>query len=129
MHLKILLPTHILVDAPVNKVVAEAQNGSFCLLPRHIDFTAALTPGLLAFEHADGREEFIAIAEGVLVKQGDAVQISTINAVRGADLGALKEAVGRQFRDLDERDRRARTALTRLEADFVRRFIELREVG
>jgi len=128
MHLTILLPTHILVDAPVNKVVAEAQNGSFCLLPRHIDFTTALTPGLLAFEHADGREEFIAIAEGVLVKQGDAVQISTINAVRGADLGALKEAVGRQFRDLDERDRRARTALTRLEADFVRRFIELREV-
>jgi F-type H+-transporting ATPase subunit epsilon len=30
-------------------VIAEAQNGSFCLLPHHIDFVAALAPGLLAY--------------------------------------------------------------------------------
>ena len=49
MRLTVLLPTEILVDEEVVKVVAEAQNGSFCLLPRHIDFVAALVPGLLSF--------------------------------------------------------------------------------
>ena len=43
MHLTVLLPTEILLDAvDVSKIVAEAQDGFFCLLPRHVDFVAAL---------------------------------------------------------------------------------------
>ncbi|NMC75543.1 MAG: F0F1 ATP synthase subunit epsilon, partial [Geobacteraceae bacterium] len=45
MKLTVLLPTGVLVDQEVTKVTAEAENGSFCLLPRHIDFLAALVPG------------------------------------------------------------------------------------
>jgi F-type H+-transporting ATPase subunit epsilon len=127
MYLTLMLPERILVDTPVIKVIAEAANGSFCLLPRHIDFVAALVPGLLAFTHPDGREEFVAVAEGVLVKQGRAVQVSAIKGVRGAKLGDLRHAVREQFRQRDEQDRRAQSALARLEADFVRRFLELGE--
>ena len=127
MHLEILLPTEILADTDVVKVIAEAENGSFCLLPRHVDFVAALVPGLLSFTRPDGNEEFAALAEGVLVKRGDEVLVSTVNGVRSADLGQLHRVVREQFVLLDERDRRARSALARMEADFVRRFMELRE--
>jgi F-type H+-transporting ATPase subunit epsilon len=37
MRLKVLLPTMVLVDEAVSKVVAEAENGAFCLLPKHVD--------------------------------------------------------------------------------------------
>jgi F-type H+-transporting ATPase subunit epsilon len=47
--------------------------------------------------------------------------------VRGPDLGLLKQTISARFHSLDERERRARSALARLEADFVRRFIELDE--
>ena len=127
MHLRILLPTRILVDSPVIKIIAEAENGSFCLLPRHIDMVAALTPGLLAFTNNEGKEEFAAIDEGVLVKHGPEVLISVRNAVRGTDLGLLRLMITETFEALDDREKRARGALARLEADFVRRFIELRE--
>ena len=127
MHLRILLPTRILVDSPVIKIIAEAENGSFCLLPRHIDMVAALTPGLLAFTNNEGKEEFAAIDEGVLVKHGPEVLISVRNAVRGTDLGLLRLMITESFEVLDDREKRARGALARLEADFVRRFIELRE--
>jgi F-type H+-transporting ATPase subunit epsilon len=127
MHLRILLPTRILVDSPVIKIIAEAENGSFCLLPRHIDMVAALTPGLLAFTSNEGKEEFAAIDEGVLVKHGPEVLISVRNAVRGTDLGLLRLMITETFEALDDREKRARGALARLEADFVRRFIELRE--
>lgn len=127
MHLEILLPTQILVDTDVIKVIAEAENGSFCLLPRHVDFVAALVPGLLSFTLPDGQEEFTALAEGILVKRGNEVLISTINGVRGASLGQLNRVVREEYVKLDERDRRARSALARMEADFVRRFMELRE--
>ena len=37
MKLKILIPTEVLVDREVTKVIAEAENGNFCLLPHHIE--------------------------------------------------------------------------------------------
>ncbi len=129
MYLKVLLPTEILVDEPVTKVIAEAENGSFCLLPRHIDFVAALVPGILCFCTADGKEHFAAIDEGTLVKCGEQVLVSTFSAVRGTDLAQLRATVAERFLELDEHERVARTALARLEAGTIRRFIELEEQG
>lgn len=126
MNLRVYLPTRILLDRPVDKVIAEAENGSFCLLPRHIDMTAALVPGLLSYT-IEEQEEFVAIDEGILVKKGPEVLVSVRDAVIGPDLGLLRLMVRERFEDLDEREKRARSALVRLEADFVRRFIELRE--
>ena len=125
MNLKVLLPTGILVDEEARKVVAEAANGSFCLQPQHIDFVAALVPGLLMFEDAGGEEVFLAIDEGTLVKCGDEVLVSSRRAVRGGALEKLQETVEEEFSALDDRERNARSASARLEAGLVRRFIEL----
>lgn len=127
MKLTVLLPTGILVDQEVTKVTAEAENGSFCLLPRHIDFLAVLVPGLLSFENVAGEEEFLAVDEGILVKCGAEVTISTRNAVRGAPLGQLREAVEKRFRVLDVREQQARAVLAKLEADLVVRFVRMGE--
>jgi F-type H+-transporting ATPase subunit epsilon len=128
MRLTVLLPTEILVDEEVAKVVAEAQNGSFCLLPRHIDFVAALVPGLLSFlKTADGIEEFLAVDEGVLVKCGPQVLVSTLQAVRGGELGLLQETVEKTFKVLTDQEKRARTALANLEANLIRRFLKMEE--
>jgi F-type H+-transporting ATPase subunit epsilon len=127
MRLKILLPTKILIDEEVGKVIAEAENGSFCLLPRHINFVAALVPGLLSFTTAGEKEEFLALDVGILVKHGDEVLVSTRNAVLGPDLGKLRHMIKKQHRELEEHERMVQTALARLEADLVRRFIELGE--
>ena len=124
MHLTILLPDQLFLDEEVSKVIAEAQDGSFCLLPRHIDFAASLVPGILSFHTPQG-EQFVAVDEGVLVKQGQEVRVSTRNAIRSDDLQGLKQAVRESLRRLDERERQARAALARLEADIVRGFAEL----
>jgi F-type H+-transporting ATPase subunit epsilon len=129
MRLKVLLPSEVLVDAAVTKVIAEAENGAFCLLPRHIDFVAALVPGLLSFETETGQEEFLAVDEGILVKCGAQVLVSTRQAVRGPDLGSLRQAIDEQFRAVDEQEKKARAAAARLEADLVRRFLELETHG
>ncbi len=125
MRLKVLLPTEVLIDEAVIKVTGEAENGSFTLLPRHIDFVAALVPGLLSFVSVENREEFLAVDEGILVKCGPQVTVSTRNAALGPDLGSLKQTIEEQFQVLDERERVARSAAVKLEADLVRRFIEL----
>jgi F-type H+-transporting ATPase subunit epsilon len=125
--LKLLLPTEILADEEVTKVIAEADNGSFCLLPRHVDFVAPLVPGILTYTSLDGGEQLIAVDVGTLVKCGPTVLVSTRNAVRGTDLEHLRAAVEHSFQKLDEQERLARTALARLEAGTIRRFIALEE--
>lgn len=129
MHLKLLLPTEVLINEPVSKVIAEAANGSFCLLPRHIDFVTALVPGILYFHTTSGRENYVAIDEGTLVKCGNQILVSTLNAVPGTDLAQLRATVDESFMKLDEQERIARTALARLEAGTIRGFIELEELS
>ncbi len=126
MRLKVFLPMRILVDQEVTKVVAEAENGSFGILPKHIDFVAALVPGILSFESAEG-EEFLATDEGVLVKCASDVMVSTRKAVRSKDLGMLKQTVEREFRTLDERERKTRSILAKLEANFAKKFLKMME--
>ena len=126
MNLHVFLPTEILLNEVVSKVIAEGENGLFCLLPRHIDFVSALLPGNLSFVLETGQEEFVAIDEGILVKCGAEVLVSSRQAVRGADLGNLRQTVEEQFQVLDEREKLARSATAKLEADLVRRYTELR---
>jgi F-type H+-transporting ATPase subunit epsilon len=125
MSLKLLLPTEVLLEEPVTKVIAEAQNGSFCLLPRHIDFVSALVPGILVFFTLDNEEEYVAVDNGILVKCGREVLVSATNGVHGKDLSKLHHLVAERFVNLDEQQRIAHSALARLEAGVMRRFIEL----
>jgi len=129
MQLKIILPTRILIDEEASKIVADAQNGSFCLRPRHIDFVTALVPGLLFFMNHDGREVFLAVDEGVLVKCGRRVLVSTRRAVQGTDLGSLTCLVKEQFLTLDDREKTVRSAISKIEADFIRSFLEIKKHG
>lgn len=129
MKLKVLLPNEVLIDEEVTKVVAEAENGSFCLLPRHVDFLAALVPGLFSFVTPQGVEQFLAVDEGILIKCGPEVLVSARNAVRGPDLGKLEQTVAKSFRHLDDHERMARSAFAKLEANFIRRFMDLEKHG
>ena len=113
MRLKVVLPTKIMLETGALKVIAEAENGMFCLLPRHLDFVATLIPSLLSFVSPQGQEEFLAIDQGILIK--------------GGDLGILRQTVEQQFRLIDERETTARSVLAKLEVSTIRRFIELGE--
>lgn len=127
MHLQVMMPTRVLFSGQVAKVVAESEDGHFCLLPRHADFVAAVVPGVLSFTGPDDQEQFVALDAGVLVKSGGEVTISTMNAVQGTDLRELEALVEEHFLELDEQERRARSALARLEAGALRGIRDLQE--
>lgn len=128
MHLEVLLPTRVLVDEPITRLVAEAENGSFGLLPRHVDFVAALRPGILIYSDAAGTEHFLGIDEGILVKRAGEVMVSALSAVPGRDLQSLRATVRQRYVELDEGQKQARGVLARLEVGVVRRFLELQEI-
>lgn len=123
MKLQVFQPSDVFLDQDVDKVSAEGPEGAFGIRPRHLDMAAALVPGILTYWPHGSGETFIAVNGGILVKQGDRVLVATRMAVKG-ELGLLHETVDRFINDMDERERKARSAVARLEADFVRRFVE-----
>lgn len=130
MKLKVWLPSEVLFEEDVSRIRAEAQNGWFGLLPKHIDFVTALVPGVMAFQPCGQpeeylAEEYLAIDSGILVKCGAEVAVSTRQAVRGKSLDLLKEEVERQFIARQEREKAARALEAKLEADLVRRLFEV----
>jgi F-type H+-transporting ATPase subunit epsilon len=127
MRLSVVLPDSVLFEAEVIKVAAEATNGSFAILPRHIDYVAPISAGLILVTDTDGRETILATDEGTLVKCAQNVSIATRRAAIGDDLRTLRQLIETEFRSLDEHEASARAALARLESDIVRRFIELEE--
>ena len=127
MRLRVLLPANVLLDETVIKIVAEAIDGSFCLLPKHRDFVTSLVPGILSFLDESGAESFVAVSEGVLTKSGDEVLISTRRASRSERLDELQQVVQILFQTLDDRERVAQAVMARLEADFMRRLLTLEE--
>ena len=125
MNLKVVTPTRTVVDVRVEKATVRGREGSRTYLPRHIDFVTAVAPSVMSWLPAGGEEQFAAIDEGILVKVGDDLLVSTAYAVHGPELGRLRETVEEQFEQRGEREKTARTALARLEASIVRRFMEL----
>ena len=77
------------------------------------------------FEDETGREQFVAVDEGVLVKRGAEVLLSTRQAIRGGDLEQLRRVVHDEFATLDDRERAANAAVAKLEASFLRAYLEL----
>lgn len=123
IELKIYLPSGIFLEEKVGKVKGESPAGGFCLLPRHIDYATALVAGIFSYTNLDGNEFFLAVDNGILVKKGREVMIAARRAVAG-ELGMLNQEVEKMLEARKERETLNRSAVAKLEAGFLRRFME-----
>jgi len=122
MRLTVILPAEVFAKTDASRIRAEGPQGRFCLLPRHADMVSPLVPSILSYVDTAGEERFAAVDQGMLVKVGADVRVACRRAVAGR-LGELEAAVQAMTELQDDRERAARTATSRLEADFVRQFM------
>ncbi len=126
MTLRVWTPERLILEKKTEKVNAEAANGFFCLLPRHIDYLAGLVPSVLSYTEED-KEQYVAVDKGILVKCGMDVMVSVRNAIRGENLEELEDEVRDKFRRTDKKEQEISIAMDQLEANFIRRFVEMTE--
>ncbi|NND91881.1 MAG: ATPase [Granulosicoccus sp.] len=126
MTVSLHIPSRTLFHGPVTRLNAVSPRGGFGILPNHVDFVTAIVPCVLELTLEDARQCLFGIDEGLLVKQHHHVKIAVRRAVESTDLDTLTDTVTNSFADIDDRERTARTALSRLEANMVRRFVNLR---
>jgi F-type H+-transporting ATPase subunit epsilon len=125
MNIKILLPSRILLDKKVTKIQAEATYGHFTLLPKHIDFVAPLVTGILVLTQEE-KVSYVAIDGGLLVKKEQQVWISTPRGMLDDDLDVLRQNIGQQWEIIKHAEKKAKTAMSKLESDTIRRYVEWR---
>lgn len=125
MSVTLRLPTRTLYQGQADRITGVAPNGGFGILPNHIDFVTAIVPSVLTLQLPDGSEGIFGLDEGLLVKKGHKVVVVALRGVRGDALDTLRDTVEVSFVQMDEEERQARSALSRLEANMVRRFAEL----
>jgi F-type H+-transporting ATPase subunit epsilon len=125
VNLRIVTVRGVEVDVVVGRVTAESLDGSFTLLPRHLDLVAPLVTGLIRYRDVDaGAEHAVAIEGGTLVKQGALVSVATRWVVVADTTEELERAWRSMTVGLDEHEHASRSALQRLEHDLVTRLLE-----
>lgn len=120
MELKILLPSTVFaILTNVSRVSVDTNVGSYGFLPHRLDCVASLVPGILTYEIENGGVHYVAIDQGILIKTENRILVSVRNAIGGADLGKLREATEKEFRNLDEQEIKVRSAVAKLESEFI----------
>ena len=126
MRIKIWLPSGLLFDGAAISLNAESPEGAFGVLPNHVDLVTALVPSVLLVTEPSGTERVFGIDEGLLIKKSHSIEVAVRRGVESADLASLHETVGNFFALVEDEERVARSALSRIEADMVRQFAGLR---
>ena len=67
-------------------VALPGEIGELGIYPRHTPLITRIKPGSVRIEKADGGEEFIFVAGGILEVQPDRVTVLSDTAIRGKDL-------------------------------------------
>jgi F-type H+-transporting ATPase subunit epsilon len=124
MRVRIIVPGKLILDEETDKITCPGAEGSFQILPRHIDVVWSLQSGILVLTK-NQKERYFAINQGVLVKEKDLVQISAYQIMESASLEELQKTVVENFKNLDDKEKTLNRILDRLEIDTLIRLAEL----
>ena len=77
-------------------VALPGEAGELGIYPKHTPLITRIRPGAVRIEKADGNEEFVFVAGGILEVQPNGVTVLADTAIRGADLDEAKATAAKQ---------------------------------
>lgn len=110
IHVDVVSAEESIFSGEAKFVALPGEAGELGILPGHIPLITRIKPGAVRIEKADGGEEFVFVAGGILEVQPHCVTVLSDTAIRGHDLDEAKanearkvaeEAVKNAKSDLD----------------------------
>ncbi len=83
-------------SGPAKFVALPGEAGELGILPGHVPLITRIKPGAVRIEKADGEEEFVFVAGGILEVQPKVVTVLSDTAIRGKDLDEAKASEARK---------------------------------
>ena len=90
IHVDVVSAEESIFSGEARFVALPGEAGELGIYPRHTPLITRIKPGSVRIEKADGGEEFIFVAGGILEVQPDRVTVLSDTAIRGKDLDEEK---------------------------------------
>ena len=118
-------------SGPAKFVALPGEAGELGILPGHVPLITRIKPGAVRIEKADGNEEFVFVAGGILEVQPKLVTVLSDTAIRGHDLDeakanearkAAEEALKNASNDLDIAKAQSEIAIMAAQIAALRKY-------
>ena len=96
LHVDVVSAEESIFSGQARFVALPGEAGELGILPKHTPLITRIKPGAVRIETADGKEEFVFVAGGLLEVQPDHVTVLSDTAVRGQDLDEQKALAAKQ---------------------------------
>ena len=96
IHVDVVSAEESIFNGEAKFVALPGEAGELGILPGHVPLITRIKPGAVRIEKADGGEEFVFVAGGILEVQPNRVTVLSDTAIRGADLDEAKATEARK---------------------------------
>ena len=86
IHIDVVSAEELIFSGEARFVALPGEAGELGVYPRHTPLITRVKPGSVRIELADGGEEFVFVAGGIIEVQPDSVTVLSDTAIRGKDL-------------------------------------------
>ena len=93
IHVDVVSAEELIFSGAARFVALPGEQGELGIYPKHTPLITRIKPGSVRIETADGKEEFVFVAGGILEVQPDRVTVLSDTAVRAEDLDEQKANV------------------------------------
>jgi len=132
IHVDVVSAEESVFSGEARFVALPGEAGELGIYPRHTPLITRIRPGSVRIEKADGSEEFVFVAGGILEIQPDRVTVLSDTAIRGKDLddekvqaakAAAEEAVRNAKSELDLAKATSELAIMAAQLTALRRYL------
>ena len=133
IHVDVVSAEESIFSGEARFVALPGEAGELGVYPRHTPLITRIKPGSVRIEMADGSEEFVFVAGGILEVQPDCVTVLSDTAVRGKDLDeekaneaklAAEEAIKNAKSEIDIALAQKEMAIAAAELAAARKFMK-----
>lgn len=96
IHVDVVSAESSIFSGEAKFVALPGESGELGILPKHTPLITRIKPGAVRIEKADGSEEFVFVAGGILEVQPNVVTVLADTAIRGKDLDEAKAEEARK---------------------------------
>jgi F-type H+-transporting ATPase subunit epsilon len=132
IHVDVVSAEESIFSGEARFVALPGEAGELGIYPRHTPLITRVKPGSVRIEKADGSEEFVFVAGGILEVQPNRVTVLSDTAIRGKDLDeqkaneakkAAEEALRNAKSEIDVARAQSELAIAAAEIAALRKYL------
>ena len=119
LHVDVVSAEELIFSGEAKFVALPGEDGELGILPRHAPLITRIKPGAVRIERADGGEEFVFVAGGILEVQPGTVTVLADTAIRGKDLDEAKAIEAKKLAEEAMKNAKSEIDLAAAQGEFA----------